>query len=467
MALIASLYNYNALAQVMTIHHKDGTTQRIQAAQIEKITFGDTELPTLDNQYGYDEDVIDLLSAFYCEDDELGQVFAFYDKAEPDDETDVPVIAFAMPEDSLGKTIDLATADLTSVLIVQKDTYYKQLSGTLRIAFDKFKKNITVAFDSQTPTGHYVRTAYQGAFTITYDTDDTYTVTATDGTSEDYNMTSVLRVLPTATGEATAFAFGNVEATTAEGLKSGSNAVWFTVSASKVGTTIDLAADTDSYTFRFFDYTTGTTYDQVVSGTLTTAQTDGDEVYFEFTATLADGTVISGDYYGPVTDVESLDDMIPAQEYGNVIIYYNADGEETVNQTIGSATASTKTDSSYNVDVTTITFAPEDSSQKAAKLSFTEGMVNQGTLNLVDLAEGSMFKIEYGSIQLTSRDDKKYYGYSLYPDNGTVEITRNEDGTYKIFLEVVNSYTTTSWSGTATGGDNTKLIVSYTGTVTE
>jgi len=281
----------------------------------------------------------------------------------------------------------------------------------------------------------------------------------------------VFRIKPAATGDATAFAFGNVAATTPDGLLSGNNAVWFSVSAAKVNTVIDLATDAGSYTFKYIDYATGTVYEEVTSGTITTAQTDGDKVYFTIDATLADGTIISGEYYGTVTDVESLDVLIPEVQYGNVILFYDSDGNETVNQEITEVKYSTSKDYTYSVSVTTLYFAPEGSNisdpQACPQLSFTEQLVNAGKLNLVDLEDGSLFKINYKSMQLTSHDDKKYYGYSTYPDNGTVEISRDDEGNYKVLLEVVNSYTTSNYNGeTTTGGNNSKLILSYKGAVT-
>jgi len=472
--LAVSLGALTAQAQVMTIHHTDGTTTSYNASDIEEITFDEEEiktLPELKNQYGYDEQVTDIKTVLMLEDEELGYLFALYSNEDANPEEDEPVMTFALPEDSVGKTINLSTADMSALQIKTEGVERATLSGTLKVSFDKFRKNVTIILDSENAEGHAIRANWSGAFTLTYEAENIYTVTPDGYEPVEYDMTSVFRIKPASTGDATAFAFGNVAATTPDGLLSGDNAVWFSVSAAKVNTAIDLATDAGSYTFKYIDYATGTVYEEVTSGTITTAQTDGDKVYFTIDATLADGTTISGEYYGTVTDVESLDVLIPEVQYGNVILFYDSDGNETVNQEITEVKYSTSKDYTYNVSVTTLYFAPEGSNisdpQACPQLSFTEQLVNAGKLNLVDLEDGSLFKINYKSMQLTSHDDKKYYGYSTYPDNGTVEISRDDDGNYKVLPEVVNSYTTSNYNGEATtGGNNSKLILSYKGSVT-
>lgn len=473
-AFATSLAALTAQAQVMTIHHTDGTTTSYKASSIEEITFDEEEeetLPELVNQYGYDMTVIDIKKVYMVEDAEVGgYLFALFSDENADLNEDEPVMFFALPSDSLGKTINLATADMSVLQLTTEGVERATLTGTFRVSFDKFQKNVTIVLNSEDADGHAIRANWSGAFTLAYDAENIYTVTPSGYEPAEYDMVTVFRVKPATTGAATAFAFGNVSATTPDGLKSGNNAVWFSISAAKVGTTIDLSSDTDSYTFKYIDYDTGTVYEEVTSGTITTAQTDGDMVYFTIEATLADGTVISGEYYGTVTDVESLDELIPEVEYGNVILYYDADGNELVNQEIAEVKYATGTDSMYGTEYTTLYFAPEGTTkyvdpQACPALQFTESLVNAGKLNLVDLEDGSLFKIYYKGMQLTSHDDKKYYGYSTYPDNGTLEITRDADGNYEIYLEVTNSYTTTGWGGETTGGDNTKLILSYKGAV--
>lgn len=473
-ALTASLFALTAQAQVMTVHHTDGTTTSYNASDIEEITFDEEEiktLPELKNQYGYDEQVTDIKTVLMLEDEGMGYSFALYSNENADPDEDEPVMTFVLPTDSLGKSIDLSTADMSLLQIKTEGMERNALTGTLKVSFDKFRKNVTIVLNSENAEGHAIRADWSGSFTLTYEAENVYVVTPDGYEPVEYDMSSVFRVKPTSTGDATAFAFGNVTATSPDGLKSGDNAIWFSVSAAKVGTTIDLATDAGSYTFKYIDYTTGTVYEEVTSGTITTAQTDEDKVYFIIEATLADGTVITGEYYGTVTDVESLDTLIPEVEYGNLILFYDSDGNETVNQEITEVKYSTAKDYTYEVTVTTLYFSPEGANiadpQACPQLSFTEQLVNAGKLNLVGLEEGSLFKINYKSMQLTSHDDKKYYGYSTYPDNGTVEISRDADGNYEVSLEVINSYTTSNYNGeTTTGGNQSKLILSYKGAVT-
>lgn len=466
--LLVALFALTAQAQVMTIHYLDGTTSEVQVNTIDEITFDEESLPTLKNQYGYDTEVINLNTAIMIEEEGFGYYFGLFTEENANSDEDSPVVNFAMPSDSIGKTINLATADMSVLQITVNGQECPSLTGTLKVSFDKFMKNVTISLNSQTDDGHSIRAEWSGAFTTAFEAENAYNVTVSGYEPVEYDFVTVFRVKPASTGASTAFAFGDVEATTAEGLLSGSNAVWFTVSAAKVGTTIDLAADEGSYTFKYIDYSTGTVYTDVVSGTLTTSQTDGDQVYFEFEVTLEDGTVISGEYYGSVTDVESLDALIPEKQYGNAILYYNADGSEMVNQQITEVKYSTSKDYTYGTQVTTLYFVSEDANvsdpQATPQLSFTDNIVNVGTLNLPELEDGDLFKIYYKNMQLTSHDDKKYYNYSNYPDNGTVRISRDSDGNYDILLEVVNSYDTPATNITG-GGDKSKIILSYKGTV--
>lgn len=472
LALTCALSALTAQAQVMTIHHKDGTTQEFAVSQLDSVTFDELTLPTLNNQYGVDQEVTDIKSVVMVQDATSGGYeFSLYAESGITDPQDGALLTISLPSSLLGKSIDLASDDFSQVTMQATGVTYQSLEGTLKVSFDKFQTNVTFALESMTETGHYLRTAYTGAFSTSYSAANVYTVEAAGYEAAEYPFATVLRVKPTATGGSTSYAFGDVQATDAEGLKSGTNAVWFTVSAAKLGTTINLATETGSYTFKYIDYSDGSVYEDVTTGTLSATENSNGKVRITLKATLADGTIINGDYYGDVIDVDALDNCIPEKQYGNVILYYNADGDVTVDQEITSAKYKESKDYTYSVTTTTIYFIPdgtnENDPQSCPQLTFTEQLVNAGTLNLVDLADGSLFKIYYKKIQLTSHDDKKYYGYSTYPDNGTVRISRDDNGNYDIVLEVINSYTTSDFSGgTTTGGDNTKIILSYKGAVT-
>ena len=47
------------------------------------------------------------------------------------------------------------------------------------------------------------------------------------------------------------------------------------------------------------------------------------------------------------------------------------------------------------------------------------------------------------------------------PNNGTLTVSKDENGVYEILLDVTNKYTNTNVSN---GGDNTRIVVNYKGT---
>lgn len=461
-ALLVSLASATAQTQVMTVHQKDGTVQNFPLDQIEEVTFDKSELPQLQNQFASD-DVVTSIGSVLMTQDGTDYGFALYEaKGVTEISAGNALLVISLPADQLGKSIDLATADPDDVFVGQGDSQADLQSGTLKVSFDKFNKNVTISLESQTTTGHYLRAAYAGSFVRTYTADNELYVTPQGGEPANYGIASVLRVKPASTGDATQIAFGDAQATTAGGLQQSHCAVWFGVAASKLNSTIDLAADKSSYTFKYIDYATGSTLENTVAeGTLTTAQADGDKVYFTLSARLEDGTLVEADYYGTVTDVESLDAMVPTPVMPNKFLYYNADGAAQYDKPI--VTVKYKdTTTSDGIAVRTLYFAPEnaDVSDKwsSPQLQFTEKFVNAGKVDLSQLQEGDGFKIVFGSLQLTS-PDAMYHGWSAVPDNGLLTLTQDADGNYDIYIEIVNKYK----MGTTSGGDGNKLVLSYKG----
>ena len=53
------------------------------------------------------------------------------------------------------------------------------------------------------------------------------------------------------------------------------------------------------------------------------------------------------------------------------------------------------------------------------------------------------------------------HGYGNMPNNGTLTVSKDENGVYEILLDVTNKYTN---SYTTNGGDNTRIVVNYKGT---
>lgn len=442
---------------VMNILKKDGTTVEYNVSDVENITFAEKELPKLSNQYAVGDQIVPIGSVVYMKDGG-GCAFGIYEATHAEVIQDTPDVYLYVSDAMMGKDIDLAQATSDDAVVSFKAADGAKLSGNLKVAFDKFKKNVTISLEGKADNGTLLRMAYSGAFALSYKASNEFASVATDGTESKHAIGSVLSM--TKDG-ATNIAFSNVNAAQASDMLAADNAVWFSLSASKIFQgTIDLASAPDSYTFKYIDYATGTVYDEVTSGTITTEKTASGLVYFALNVTLADGTVVRGDYFGSTTEVASLDEMIPVPVMSNKFIFYNQDGVELQNKEIVNVKYST------SGTATTLYFLPEGGSEydsyTSPQLSFDEKLVNAGKIDLSQLKAGDNFSIKFSSLQLFSPEDK-YMGYSNVPNNGTLSVNRDADGNYDVYLEITNRYTTPAM-GTGEKGDNTKLVISYKGT---
>ena len=88
-------------------------------------------------------------------------------------------------------------------------------------------------------------------------------------------------------------------------------------------------------------------------------------------------------------------------------------------------------------------------------------LINAGEIDLANVGQEKVFDIKYnaGGIQLQSY--AAGYGYGNMPNNGTLTVSKDENGVYEILLDVTNKYTN---NYTSNGGDNTRIVVNYKGT---
>ena len=274
-----------------------------------------------------------------------------------------------------------------------------------------------------------------------------------------YDVASALVLNPATTGAATTFAFGDVEATTADGLLAGKIGVAVSISASKLyNGTINLAADADSYTLKYIDYATRVTYEKVKAGTITTAKDKDGKLYIKINATFDDNRTIELEYYGATTAVESLDGMTPAV-VSNSYKLYNPDGSILINQDICKVLFKQK-NNIYTFYLYGGKFSSKYGSEKVT-LQVDESFINAGTINLAELKDGDNFQVKYSDVQLYS-PDAKYSGFNNTPDNGTFSIKKDAAGNYEISLDVVNTYTN---ANTTNGGNKERLVFNYNGAV--
>ena len=162
---------------------------------------------------------------------------------------------------------------------------------------------------------------------------------------------------------------------------------------------------------------------------------------------------------GKPTEAESLDEIIPKAVEENQYKYYNSDGEIAKTVKIGTSYISegTKTVKFYLVK----DGATSKKDEEQVYIEVEPSLIGAGELSLPEITLEKKYSIRYtvGGIQLDSH--KKTGGYGNEPNNGTLSITKNEDGSYDIFLEVTNKYKN---NYTSDGGDNTKIVLHYVGT---
>lgn len=275
-----------------------------------------------------------------------------------------------------------------------------------------------------------------------------------------YNVASALVLNPATVGAATTFAFGDVEATTADGLLAGKIGVAVSISASKLyNGTIDLATDADSYTLKYIDYATRVTYEKVKAGTITTAKDKDGKLYIKINATFDDNRTIELEYYGATTSVESLEGMTPAV-VSNSYKLYNPDGSPLINKDICKVLFKQK-NNIYTFYLYGGEFSSKYSGEKVT-LQVNESFINAGTINLAELKDGDNFQVKYSDVQLYS-PDAKYGGFNNTPDNGTFSIKKDAAGNYEISLDVVNTYTNAMTPNGA--GNKERLVFNYSGEV--
>lgn len=286
-----------------------------------------------------------------------------------------------------------------------------------------------------------------------------------DATAGYLTIPNLLRAQPAQTGEATMFGFGTVAATTAEELVAGDYGVQISVSAAKVYQgEIDLSSEKDSYTIKLVKYQDGGSeyiLENVVSGTLNTKlNSKNQNVTIELDATFADGTVVTANYVGKPTNVESLAAMVPGINYGNEVFYYNTDGAETNLEIISAS----KSYSSYSKK-TTLKFELDGyiSGCETACVILTDDIMNstETEFELATTVGWSFYLDGYSRLlQLSSPSgDESRDMYSAIIDNGKMRFVKNDDGTYELYMEFTNSYTSMGNKG----GTPERIIFNYVG----
>ncbi len=412
----------------------------------------------LNNQYLVNGEINPINSVVMLE-VEGGYQFGVYEQANVSDFSTTPAIELFIATASMGQKLDLATLTAEQATLSLAGTEVSQLTGTLKVNFAEKGKPFAIELEAKNQEGTPLRANYSGEYATTYVAQNPhFTVNETAYGA----ITSVLRKTE---GGKTNFAFADNSATTAEACLNAHVGVWFALTPYKGE--IDASQATS---FIFIDYDNNKVYDSsnsnIKEGTITTLQATDGKVYISMNVTLDNGIVIDAEYFGEATDVTDLTAMLPAKEYG--FYYYNSDGTEATSAVINKVTC--KTNYSGMLE---ITFGNTDSNvanlvSTWPKLTISPDLVNQGVIDCSNLPNNS-FSIRYGDFQIDAPSGTSKDKYVHLANNGTLEVSKDDAGNYKISFDMKNKYLKYVESDDAyvEQGDNSRLVITYEGAVIE
>lgn len=250
---------------------------------------------------------------------------------------------------------------------------------------------------------------------------------------------SVLRVNPAETGQPTQFAFGTVKATEASQLPEGEWGVQLTMSqlALNAGGIADLTADADAYTLKLYRYEGGQAVDslnEVTAGAVTyNWVANRRTLALNIDATFKGGTRLHSEYRGAVTDVTSLDEMVPAAKYGNEMIVIQPGTTDGVHRVIESVELYT-TGTTSPCDLKFVFNVKDYWATCEIQVQESE-VVNKGDIDMKSCT-GKIYTVTIDQMQYRAPD----FGRFFPKEGGTLRVDRFEDGTYEIFLDTTNLY---------------------------
>lgn len=419
-----------ATAQVeyMKVHKADGSTVEYKVSDVERVSFYTYTPATLKNQYELNREVTDITAAEEVEGNDGFNTYNLYAGAE------TPAIAIRIPATSFGKSIDLAEGVEGLSINCKGLAEATATSGTLKISKDKFGRNLTVALNGIFGENE-LRVAYTGAFSKNYVASNTLSIIPTEGEACEGKINAVFTATD-ASGGKIDFAFGNVEASKAEDLLGADYAVWFTLSASKLYTgEIDLASNSNSYSLRLINYETTKMVENTskTTGTITTQISNG-KVLIKVDAQLEDGTKIVGEYFGPATQVEDMNVIIPEEKKTNGFKIIGPNGDMISEAAFAQLQTREVDGITEFYFMKSETDTPDDQFL-TPKATIKTDLINTGLLEIGTLGANS-WSVTYQDLRFASADNEWMPVY----DKGTMNISKDGD-TYTIEIEICDSYT--------------------------
>lgn len=288
---------------------------------------------------------------------------------------------------------------------------------------------------------------------------EAFTITPAGGEKQIYEtIPTMLRVVPGEEAASMEFGFGTVEGTSGADFVQGEYGVWLRLSPTKFGIAdFNLAENPDSYILTVMKYEDGQaveTYEKVSEGTLTTAINQKTKVVtLKLSATFEDGTLVTADYTGIPTNVESLEGIVPAKQYGNEVIVLNPDGSQLSHFLVKYMTASV---SSYSGKTTLKGYDNYD--EEVFRIVADGNVLNKGKLNIPEIEGDASLTINQGySIQVTSPETS---GFRNVLNNGTASVELDSNNEYHVLVEFDNYYSNSNGDNL---GDGKHVIISFNG----
>lgn len=460
------------------------------------------KLPTLNNQYGIDDQATKIGSVVeYVDFTDGTTTYYVYDQegvTAPSEETPAG-LTIQLDSDFDPKQIvngrlvagskleiDFSTADMQKVS-VQSGTFQSAsgMAGTLTLLKDPTDiSKLTVKLDIK-GADQRLRANYYGTVNPAYKSSDHLNVSVTDDAVMDGDLTELFNYFQTGVHQ---FAFG-IPATDPEepkegvaALTTGRYAVHINVAEANLGKTFDLATNKELGLF-VYDYETYKTYDaskMVVTGTVRVIDAGSNNYYLSVDAVFEEGPTVKAEWFGSVTTEDSAfaEILTPVEPFRPKIQVCRPDGSTIIDWAI--ANVQVRHDPNYSIGGGEKTsayifyFVREDVSYVDSPVNVPFLAVNDDNLfcdiaNMKDKADLKwQFKFTYksGETLLCAGD----YGHPVpymarTPDESSLSIQK--DGTqWKITFQMKDWGVLQYGSPDPTGTNNT-LVIQWEGPLTK
>ncbi len=265
---------------------------------------------------------------------------------------------------------------------------------------------------------------------------------------------------PSEAGKSAGFAFGTAVAPDSlENLWEGKYAFGLQLSNSVLyAENVNLVNNTSALLTRY-TYEEGKlveTSSDITSGTVTTSvNTKNRKVTVIIDATFEDGMRLVTNIEKRPTEVESIDLLTPPEVFTNELVYFNADGEQSIQANITSATRST-----YRTLIQ-FTFKTEGD-YYSPTVQIAESLI--GEPFFFNEAPENSINFRFDNIQVSGPNNEMrpqaLQAQGLVKDNG--------DGTWTFEFDVTNKYKVDyGWGNPTEGGTPERVVLYYTGPVTQ